>query len=222
MASGKSCVSFLSMERKFSPRKRTTERRSQATAKVRIKERLRQVLEAFGSDVEIANRLGVDRTSIRPWREGSSAPSAPQLARIAVTLGVNADWLLTGEGTPQREHMTDSVQGLEALAQALNKRVNESATSLGPGPHITADGLFKRLCETLDAEVAQRAEWWSDITLRLVVSRARAAILKRGRELTDLTESDMYLAGKRIEQLEAVGAPLPPPSIVLEPPSGRT
>ena len=49
------------------------------------------------SRVELAERLGVRRDRLAKWELGKNPPPVEMLARLARTLGVSADEVLTGE-----------------------------------------------------------------------------------------------------------------------------
>ncbi len=40
---------------------------------------------------QVANKIGVDRTTIGKWENGKSAPSAPQFIRLCGLYGVSVD-----------------------------------------------------------------------------------------------------------------------------------
>jgi len=65
-----------------------------------IPERLKECRAALGlSQAALAESLGVTKRSIINWEGGAASPSAEVLAKYA-QLGVNAMYLLTGQGFP--------------------------------------------------------------------------------------------------------------------------
>ncbi len=47
---------------------------------------------------DLANRAGVSERSLFGWEKGERLPRPKQIQALAVALGVNAEWLETGEG----------------------------------------------------------------------------------------------------------------------------
>jgi len=60
-------------------------------------ERLRQVRSQLSQD-EFATRLGVHKNTIGKYERGERQPEAEILSRLRSELGVDVNWLLTGEG----------------------------------------------------------------------------------------------------------------------------
>ena len=60
--------------------------------------RLNEVLTAHGSDSTWAKNLGVGRKTVLSYRHGVSDIPATLLKRICLITGVNAQWLIFGEG----------------------------------------------------------------------------------------------------------------------------
>lgn len=50
---------------------------------------------------QIAQRVGVKRTSLHRWREGARTPSILMVARLCKLFGVSADYLLFGKDSAQ-------------------------------------------------------------------------------------------------------------------------
>ncbi len=51
------------------------------------------------SQMELASRIGVQRTAVAQWeRKGGSRPSSKNLSQLAVELKVAFEWLATGRG----------------------------------------------------------------------------------------------------------------------------
>ena len=53
------------------------------------------------SQADLARRMFVSQPSVAAWELGSKAPHTKNLARLAVLLGVNFEWLTTGRGEMQ-------------------------------------------------------------------------------------------------------------------------
>lgn len=65
-----------------------------------ISERIKQRMQALGMKraAELVKATGVSKGSVSQWLSDSSAPTGPNLLKLAKVLGVHPDWLLTGEG----------------------------------------------------------------------------------------------------------------------------
>ena len=56
----------------------------------RLAARLKLTTVAYGS--------GVSTQSVHGWETGKTSPLASRVPRLASTLGVNVEWLMTGKG----------------------------------------------------------------------------------------------------------------------------
>lgn len=65
-----------------------------------ISERIKQRMQALGMKraAELVKATGVSKGTVSQWLSDSSAPTGPNLLKLAKALGVHPDWLLTGEG----------------------------------------------------------------------------------------------------------------------------
>lgn len=66
-----------------------------------LHQRIREARNGIGMSVnELARRVGVSSTAAWNWDHANTHPRPEQLAKIATTLGVSTEWLLTGGGEP--------------------------------------------------------------------------------------------------------------------------
>lgn len=80
--------------------------------------RIRQTRESQGlTQAALAARLGVTRSQITLWETGARNPSPTSLKEIAVTLGVQVEWLVTGQGAPKPSPATS--RGVDAQLHEL-------------------------------------------------------------------------------------------------------
>lgn len=64
-----------------------------------MKDRIKQVREALNlSRQEFAQKLGVSVSSIESYEYGRRVPSGAQIELLCRKLGINEQWMLTGEG----------------------------------------------------------------------------------------------------------------------------
>lgn len=63
-----------------------------------LKERIRQCADMAGSGDELARLTDIPRRTLESYLSGASEPKAARLADICKAVGVDANWLLTGEG----------------------------------------------------------------------------------------------------------------------------
>jgi transcriptional regulator with XRE-family HTH domain len=67
-------------------------------------ERIRDVAKTKGYSINrLEQELGFARSSINKYNK--NAPSADKLKKIAVTLGVSVDFLMTGKESPEKEKL---------------------------------------------------------------------------------------------------------------------
>jgi transcriptional regulator with XRE-family HTH domain len=78
------------------------------------------------SRVELAERLGVRRDRLAKWELGKNPPPVEMLARLARTLGVSADELLTGEPPAEAPLTQEQWQELALYVEALHRLLRES------------------------------------------------------------------------------------------------
>jgi len=78
------------------------------------------------SRVELAERLGVRRDRLAKWELGKNFPPVEVLARLARTLGISADELLTGEPPAAAPLTTEQWQELALYAEGLHRLLRES------------------------------------------------------------------------------------------------
>lgn len=82
--------------------------------------RIRQV-RGDAPQAVFAERLGVNRTTIRRWEEGELLPNGTSLLNLMMCYGVDANWILTGKGSAPgtaashaEHHLLQRVRALEA------------------------------------------------------------------------------------------------------------
>lgn len=65
-----------------------------------ISERIKQRMQALGMKraAELVKATGVSKGTVSQWLSDSSAPTGPNLLKLAKVLSVHPDWLLTGQG----------------------------------------------------------------------------------------------------------------------------
>jgi transcriptional regulator with XRE-family HTH domain len=70
--------------------------------------------------VELARELGIPRERLAKWEHGKNGPAPMMLIRLAATLGMTIDELMTGE-RPEPKTMTDEQR--KELASCLERLV---------------------------------------------------------------------------------------------------
>ncbi len=94
------------------------------------------------SQEEAAERSGIPIGSLRKYEQGPSKPGYEAIYKLAA-IGINANWLLTGEGDALLDQGAQSAP-VQLQASHMQYRVEESA----PQPEAPAgvDSAFMRLC----------------------------------------------------------------------------
>ena len=78
--------------------------------------RIREARQAMGLSQEaLARAIGVSRSAVAQWETGRAGQVRANLARIASTLAVSMEYVLTGNGTPQQGPAADSGDELALL-----------------------------------------------------------------------------------------------------------
>lgn len=79
-----------------------------------MEERIKTARKAMDwSQADLAKRMFVTQPSVADWESGRKAPHTKNLARLAVLLGVNFEWLTTGRG---EMHISSSQNKNNSLA----------------------------------------------------------------------------------------------------------
>ncbi|MBI5626209.1 MAG: helix-turn-helix transcriptional regulator [Nitrosomonadales bacterium] len=64
-----------------------------------MEKRIKEARKALGwSQADLARRMFVAQPSVAAWELGRKAPHMKNMARLAMLLGVNFEWLTTGRG----------------------------------------------------------------------------------------------------------------------------
>lgn len=82
--------------------------------------RIRATRKSRGfSQAELGRKLGIKQSNIGRWEQGQHNPRPSTLRRIADALGVNLNWLLTGEGMMERNPVRAIGVPLEPLFKPM-------------------------------------------------------------------------------------------------------
>ncbi|WP_417821287.1 helix-turn-helix domain-containing protein [Terasakiella sp.] len=88
-----------------------------------IAERIKHARKQKGlSQTELGIACGVSKEAVYKWEKGKGYPSSGKYTTIANTLGISAEWLISGEETSKIDLIEDSVQILGKLTPE-NKRL---------------------------------------------------------------------------------------------------
>lgn len=94
-----------------------------------VGDRLTAAREAAGLSVALlAEELGVRPETLDGWEVDQAEPNAPLLTQIAVRLGVDPEWLLTGTGAGPHQGAGNAVQ---SELHELRRLLAEAARRLG-------------------------------------------------------------------------------------------
>jgi phage repressor protein C with HTH and peptisase S24 domain len=67
-------------------------------------QRIAFTCDHLGSRTHAADVMGISRGQLFRYIKGESQPTADPLAQLALATGVNAHWLITGQGIPTPDH----------------------------------------------------------------------------------------------------------------------
>lgn len=100
-------------------------------------ERLRQVLEDRGmTQADLARELGVGVATVSEWFTRGRVPNGDVMLRLPHALGVDGHWLLTGEGSRDRERRRGGdpyAQGARDAVERLRRCLDEVDRRFGAG-----------------------------------------------------------------------------------------
>ena len=97
-----------------------------------LAERLR-LIRGNISQMEIAQRLGIHKSSWGRFERGDSEPSGSDLGKICLTFSINPEWLLLGTGEMIKENSFSSEKvhiRLEERVRMLEEQLDISKTAL--------------------------------------------------------------------------------------------
>lgn len=83
--------------------------------------RLRRAIKTFGKQNVFAEAMGVRAATVSNWVRGKSAPELDQLLRIIAILGIDAHWLLTGEGEMKPVQRSTAERAFEVIAAVVDE-----------------------------------------------------------------------------------------------------
>jgi transcriptional regulator with XRE-family HTH domain len=87
-------------------------------------DRIKEARKRAGlSQTVLANRLEVSRGAVGQWETGETAPNTTNLYKIAVTLGVNYEWLSKGRGEIGAAPRTDEPNPYDAWVGVMSRLV---------------------------------------------------------------------------------------------------
>ena len=111
---------------------------------------------------QAAGLLGVSQAAVSRWLRGERLPEADAILEMRVKLEISADWLLTGEGSPEpnrsgvaqyrsgrRDGLAEAreaIQQLEAAERAARKATSEGE-DMRVGDDLAADAEERDLVE---------------------------------------------------------------------------
>jgi len=86
-----------------------------------FKDRLRQLRDQFfnGNNNRLALSIDVAESSVRGWLDGARLPNAKVVGRVCDVAGVNAHWLITGQGDMMLRQRTGAALSDGDLKQSL-------------------------------------------------------------------------------------------------------
>ena len=101
--------------------------------KSEISKRIDEVIKKAGGQTAISEKTGIPLKSISNYCLGISPPKLEPLIQIAKATNVSLDWLATGEGLPEKDHLDEMVKEIKIdadLMAEIVKIVNEYLDSL--------------------------------------------------------------------------------------------
>ncbi len=103
-------------------------------------DRIRLLIQHFGSATEIARKCGFSEGVVRSWRDGNTDPSRARCVTLARTLGISLVWLVAGEGVVQSDAIMNQQDEQHSGEIARSQRPHShlsSVTQLPVSGHLT-------------------------------------------------------------------------------------
>jgi transcriptional regulator with XRE-family HTH domain len=98
-----------------------------------LADRMRKALRTAGvGSIEMADYLGVARTTVSNWINGHVQPSKQSLRLWAMRTGVSFDWLQTGENP----HQLDADEGVARMLPRLDSNQQPAGYRPEPAPWL--------------------------------------------------------------------------------------
>jgi len=89
-------------------------------------ERFSKALDRWGgSPAQLAAALGIDRSVVSKWKQGSTAPRASRLIAMCVVLDVSADWLLGLSDQIQPDAARRMISRLRKLQKVIDQTIED-------------------------------------------------------------------------------------------------
>lgn len=126
-----------------------------------------------GRRTAMAKMFGVSTESVRKWLMGESMPETKRLPEIAKRLGVNANWLLSGEGemtgsainednaTYQAGRYQQLINALDALPDNLKNPVADDLERLVAtiaASHVSQEEKVQKTVELYNQMMAEQSD----------------------------------------------------------------
>jgi transcriptional regulator with XRE-family HTH domain len=89
----------------------------------RIAVRIRELREQKGwKQIDLGHKLGIKRTSVSNYEQGTNLPPLPMLEKLAQVFGVSLDGLVWGAEAPEQAIQDRELLALFKRADSLNHR----------------------------------------------------------------------------------------------------
>lgn len=106
---------------------------SEKVSQSRLRERIGFAIKKIGGQKAASLALGISTRSISSYMTGDAEPKLLISQRLAELADVSLDWLATGEGLPEKDHLDEMVKEIKIdadLMAEIVKIVNEYLDSL--------------------------------------------------------------------------------------------
>ena len=130
-------------------------------------QRLRQVVDAYGSANSIAKTIERSEGAVRKWLRGESEPNITDLRTLCEQTQTSIEWLVTGRGRRETVHTPPppcnngplSVTLLESIIDAVESDINRENLTLTAAKRsmlvATLYGMFQE-SQKVDADAVAR------------------------------------------------------------------
>lgn len=113
-----------------------------------IRGRIRNKRNELGlNQTELSKRVGVSKVAVSQWENGDTSPKGENLLKLARSLGVSPEWLISGKVSPDQPRLPDGIDYVPVT-------VWDHISDLDPDQHVVVPRVRVKFAAGLGREVS--------------------------------------------------------------------
>lgn len=144
------------------------------SAKLFIENLDKRLRELGWTQKQLADQMGIPASTVFKWKSGEVKPGLDALDRLAESLGLTADQLISGAQAPkavvQRETVTERIpvdesireEALKAAGEAADRAAQEATAKMLTAAEMTLVTHFRRCDESTREDLLTTAEFLAE------------------------------------------------------------